>query len=203
MFFDPLQLFQHALTFCSILPVCRPIRVIFISQELANTCAPCIPFTQYPTIHHTPYHTRYTYRRRWLSYFSTIVFCTSILSVCLFAKFTFSSLDGACTDKLHLPAGKVGQQQGDKRICTENVQLRHPILAKSNTKKTFKMWYLGLSNMVVSTLGSKKTSVIVEFLLDSQPPCGIIRTTVDYFLWPQKCLGRLHLLLKQIAINFD
>jgi hypothetical protein len=38
--------------------------------------------------------------------------------------------------------------------------------------------------MEISILGSKKTSDIVEFLLDSQPPWGIIRTTAYYFLLP-------------------
>jgi hypothetical protein len=33
--------------------------------------------------------------------------------------------------------------------------------------------------MDISILGSKKTLHIVECLLNSQPPCGIIRTTAD------------------------
>jgi hypothetical protein len=33
--------------------------------------------------------------------------------------------------------------------------------------------------MEISFLGSKKSLHIVECLLKSQPPCGIIRTTAD------------------------
>jgi hypothetical protein len=83
--------------------------------------------------------------------------------VCPFAKFTFLLLDGGCTGKLHLPAGKGGQQQGALRICTENFQLWHPFLAKGDNSKTFETWYWGLSDMDILILGSKKTSDIVEF----------------------------------------
>jgi hypothetical protein len=38
--------------------------------------------------------------------------------------------------------------------------------------------------MEISILGSKKTLNIVKLLLHIQPPCGIIRTTADYFLLP-------------------
>jgi hypothetical protein len=38
--------------------------------------------------------------------------------------------------------------------------------------------------MEISFLGSKKSLHIVESLLNSQPPCGIIRTTADQFLLP-------------------
>jgi hypothetical protein len=38
--------------------------------------------------------------------------------------------------------------------------------------------------MEISILGSKKTLNSVECLLHSQPPCGVIRTTADYFLLP-------------------
>jgi hypothetical protein len=38
--------------------------------------------------------------------------------------------------------------------------------------------------MEISFLGSKKILHIVEYLLNSQPPCGIIRTTADEFLLP-------------------
>jgi hypothetical protein len=55
------------------------------------------------------------------------------------------------------------------------------------------MWYLGLSDMEISILGSKNTLDIVDFLLYSQPPCGIIITTADYFLLPYWQL--LHLCL--------
>jgi hypothetical protein len=36
--------------------------------------------------------------------------------------------------------------------------------------------------MEILFLGSKKNLHIVESLLNSQPPCGIIRTTADYSL---------------------
>jgi hypothetical protein len=38
--------------------------------------------------------------------------------------------------------------------------------------------------MAISILGSKKTLNIVKSLLHMHPPCGIIRTTADYFLLP-------------------
>jgi hypothetical protein len=40
--------------------------------------------------------------------------------------------------------------------------------------------------MKISILGSKKTSDTPEFLLNSYPLCGIIRTTADYFLLPSR-----------------
>jgi hypothetical protein len=43
-----------------------------------------------------------------------------ILSVCPFVMFTFSLLDGGFTGKLHLPAGKGGQQQGGKAFALSN-----------------------------------------------------------------------------------
>jgi hypothetical protein len=41
---------------------------------------------------------------------------------------------------LLLPAGKVEQQQGALRSCTENVQLWHPFLGKGDTSNTFEIW---------------------------------------------------------------
>jgi hypothetical protein len=38
--------------------------------------------------------------------------------------------------------------------------------------------------MEISIPGSKQTKNIAESLLQNQPPCGIIRTTADYFLLP-------------------
>jgi hypothetical protein len=38
--------------------------------------------------------------------------------------------------------------------------------------------------MEISILESKQTLNIVECFLDSQPPCGIFRTTADKFLLP-------------------
>jgi hypothetical protein len=38
--------------------------------------------------------------------------------------------------------------------------------------------------MEISILGLEKTLNNVEFLLNSLPPCGIIRTTGDKFLLP-------------------
>jgi hypothetical protein len=40
---------------------------------------------------------------------------------------------------LLLPAKKEGQQQGALRDYTENVQLWHPFLAKSDTRDTFEI----------------------------------------------------------------
>jgi hypothetical protein len=80
-----------------------------------------------------------------------------------------------------LPAGKGGPRQGALSICTENVQLWHPYLAKADTSKTFEIWYWGLFDVEISILGSEKTFNIVESLIHSQPSCGIIRTTADYF----------------------
>jgi hypothetical protein len=92
-------------------------------------------------------------------------------------------LDGGCTRKLHLPAENGGQQQGALINFTVNVQILHPFLANGDTSKTYEMWHWGLFDMEISILGSKKTSNIVECFLHSQPPCGVIRTTVDYFLF--------------------
>jgi hypothetical protein len=60
-----------------------------------------------------------------------------ILSVCLFAKYTFPRLDGVFSPKLMLPARQGGQKQGALMICTVNVQLWHPFLAKGDT---FEIW---------------------------------------------------------------
>jgi hypothetical protein len=51
--------------------------------------------------------------------------------------------------------------------------------------------------MEISILGSKKTLHIVESLLYSQPSCGIIRTTADYFLLPyiHECLSLFVIIL--------
>jgi hypothetical protein len=38
--------------------------------------------------------------------------------------------------------------------------------------------------MEISIVVSKITLIIVKCLLHSQPPCGIIRTTDDFFIWP-------------------
>jgi hypothetical protein len=90
-----------------------------------------------------------------------------------------------------LPAGKGGQQQGAFSICTENVQLWHPYLAKGDTCKTFEVWYWGLFDVEISIMGSKKTLNILQSLLNSQPSCGIIRTTADYFLLPYSRKGAM------------
>jgi hypothetical protein len=63
-------------------------------------------------------------------------------------------LDGGFSTKLRLSAGKRGQQQGASIICTENVLLWHPFLAKGDTSETFEMWNWGLFNMAISILGS-------------------------------------------------
>jgi hypothetical protein len=38
-------------------------------------------------------------------------------------------------------------------ICTENVRVLHPFLAKGVPSKTFEMWYWGLSDMEISIGG--------------------------------------------------
>jgi hypothetical protein len=50
----------------------------------------------------------------------------------------------------------------------------------------------------ISILGFKKTSDIVESLLHSQPSCGIIRTTADYFLLPNSCTSKKRNLVKLV-----
>jgi hypothetical protein len=64
-------------------------------------------------------------------------------------------------------------------IYPENVQLWKLFLAKSDTSDSFEVWKWGLFGMEISFLGSKKSLHIVKCLLNSQPPCGIIRTTAD------------------------
>jgi hypothetical protein len=64
-------------------------------------------------------------------------------------------------------------------IFPENVQLWKLFLAKGDTSDTFEEWLWRLFGMEISFLGSKKNLHIVECLLNSQPPCGIIRTTAD------------------------
>jgi alkylation response protein AidB-like acyl-CoA dehydrogenase len=46
------------------------------------------------------------------------------------------------------------------------------------------MWCWGLFDMEISILGSKKTLNNVKCSLHIKPPCGVIRTTPDYFLLP-------------------
>jgi hypothetical protein len=67
-------------------------------------------------------------------------------------------------------------------IYPENVQLWKLFLAKGDTSDTFEVWLWGLFGVEISILGSKKkksTLNIVKWLLNSQPPCGIIRATAD------------------------
>jgi hypothetical protein len=64
-------------------------------------------------------------------------------------------------------------------IYPENVQLWKLFIAKGDTSDTFEVWYGGLFGKEISFLGSKKSLHIVECLLNSQPPSGIIRTTAD------------------------
>jgi hypothetical protein len=63
-----------------------------------------------------------------------------ILSVCPFAKYIFTLLDGVFTPKALLLARNVGQQQRAFTICTENVPLWPPFLAKGDTSHTFELW---------------------------------------------------------------
>jgi hypothetical protein len=73
----------------------------------------------------------------------------------------------------------VGQQHRAYMIYPKNVQLWKLFLAKGDTSDTFEIWEGGLFGMGISILSSQKSLHIVEGLLNSQPPCGIIRTTAD------------------------
>jgi hypothetical protein len=51
-----------------------------------------------------------------------------------------TTVDGVFPAKLLLPARNVGQQQRALMVDSENVQLWHPFLAKSDTSDTFAIW---------------------------------------------------------------
>jgi hypothetical protein len=58
------------------------------------------------------------------------------MSVC---KVHISATDGVFTPKLLLPYRNLGQQQRALMVYSENVQLSHPCLAKSDTSDTFEI----------------------------------------------------------------
>jgi hypothetical protein len=70
------------------------------------------------------------------------------------------------------------------RTDTENVQLKHPLLANGALVTLFKHGNGGLFVTESSILGSEKTLNNVKCLLHSQPSSEIIRTTADYFFVP-------------------
>jgi hypothetical protein len=56
--------------------------------------------------------------------------------------------------------------------------------------------------MEISILGSKKISNIVECFLNSQPPCGVIRTTPAHFLLPHS-FNSMHFYCRRTYTDSD
>jgi hypothetical protein len=82
------------------------------------------------------------------------------------------------------PPEKEGNSKGTKGFALKMSNFGIHFWQRVLKVKKNETWYGGLTDMEISILGSKKTLSIVEFLLHSQPPCGKIRTTADYFLLP-------------------